>query len=83
KIDIQYKYVGRGIVKFVNNKILTSTLANVVFLSVIPFSNPLQTWAASSDEIISNHIDGLIEFEGDHEKATEWGRRNLKNGEND
>lgn len=36
------------------------------------FSNPLQTWAASSEEIISNHIDGLVDYEGDHEKAKKW-----------
>lgn len=64
--------------KFINNKILTSTLASVVFLSVYPFSNPSQAWAASSDEIISNHIDNLIDFEGEHEKAKGWGEKKYK-----
>ncbi len=37
------------------------------------FINSVQTVDAGSDEIASNDIDGLIEFEGENKIANDWG----------
>lgn len=45
---------------------------------MLSFANPVQILAADSDEIVSNHIDGLIDFEENHEEADKWGENKYK-----
>lgn len=42
------------------------------------FASPVQIWAADSDEIVSNDIDSLIDFEGNLEEAGKWGENKYK-----
>ncbi|MGX5452602.1 ADP-ribosyltransferase [Bacillus cereus] len=62
----------------IKGKIFRSILIAVTFFCMFSFANPVQIWAAESDEIVSNHIDGLIDFEGNYEEAGKWGENKYK-----
>ncbi|WP_242309757.1 ADP-ribosyltransferase [Bacillus cereus group sp. BfR-BA-01524] len=62
----------------IKDKIYRSVLIAVTLVCMLSFVNPVQIWAADSDEIVSNHIDGLIEFEGNYKDADIWGENKYK-----
>ncbi|MDA2118442.1 ADP-ribosyltransferase [Bacillus cereus group sp. MYBK59-1] len=61
---------------------LNRTFIIFTFICMFSVINFVQTVDAGSDEIVSNYIDGLIEFEGENKAANDWGEDKYKEWHN-